>query len=213
MNSTTVIIYDFDGTILDTLPWHLRAYRQAVEKLGAQLSDQQIIKKCFNIIDKVAAKNCGLDDATAFSKYYHQGAREGFKKATLHNNIVATLSKLNKLNYTVCLGSLARQHEFDPALEKFHLKQYFKYIMSFDDCPHEKPIIFKKLAQQATRDLPHVAVIGDAYNDIEAAKYIGARSITYHPSEHEKFYSEESLRAKNPDYIIKDHLELFNILK
>ncbi|MFA6098419.1 MAG: HAD family hydrolase [Patescibacteria group bacterium] len=213
MKKPQAIIYDFDGTILDTLPWHLKAYRKTIAKFGLEASDEEIISKCFNIVNEVAAHNFGIKDVEAFSNYYHEGARLGFRKAELHKNIIETLKALTNQGYTICLGSLARQTNFELALERFKLKQYFKVILSYDDCPFEKPIIFQTLAHKAGVDPVNVLVIGDAANDIQAAKSMKCQVALYHPPEHEKFYSLDSLQAFHPDYIIKDHLEIINLLK
>ncbi|XOU94916.1 MAG: HAD family hydrolase [Candidatus Kerfeldbacteria bacterium] len=206
------IIYDFDGTIINTLPWHLRAYRESLKKLGVELSDKKIIKNCFNIIDTVAAKNLELEDVESFSKYYHQGARDGFKQADLHKNIIITLTKLNQLGYTVCLGSLGRRSNFDPALKRFDLEKYFKIILSYDECPHEKPIILQTLAKKINANPSEILIIGDAYNDIEAAKIMNSTIALYHPPEHEKFYSRASLQLLKPNFIIEDHLDIIKLL-
>ncbi len=213
MTKPKAIIYDFDGTILNTLPWHLRAYRKTLKKFDIDAPDDEIIKKCFNIVDSVAAANFGIKDTALFSRYYREGAREGFRQAELHEHIIETLTQLNEQGYTVCLGSLARKSDFDPALERFDLKKLFKEILTFDQCPHEKPTIFRTLAEKVVTDTSTVLIVGDALNDIEAAKAMNTPVILYHNPMHERFYSRASLETQNPDYIIEDHLDIIKLLK
>lgn len=213
MTKPKAIIYDFDGTILNTLPWHLRAYRQALKKFDIDAPDDEIIKKCFNIVDAVAAANFGIQDAALFSRYYREGAREGFKQAELHEHIIETLTQLNEQGYIVCLGSLARKSDFDPALGRFDLKKFFKETLTFDQCPHKKPTIFRTLAEKVVSDTSTVLIVGDALNDIEAAKTLNATVALYHTDIHERFYQRASLETHNPDYIIEDHLDILKLLE
>ncbi|MFA6909278.1 MAG: HAD-IA family hydrolase [Patescibacteria group bacterium] len=213
MNPPQAIIYDFDGTLVDTLPWHLEAYRNALAKFDIQASDEDIITRCFNIIDPVAAKNFGIEDADAFAAFYSEGVKDGFRKADLHHHVIETLQKLKEMDYTLCLGTLGKHVEIDIALNRFDLQQYFDIILGYDECPHPKPVIFRTIAEKVGIDPAHILVVGDASNDIDAAKKMHSRVALYHPIEHEKFYPLAQLQVLAPDFVIADHVDVFKIVE
>jgi beta-phosphoglucomutase-like phosphatase (HAD superfamily) len=87
-----LIIYDFDGTLADTLGLHLEAYKFVLSRFGISDNDDNIIAKCFNKLHVDAAANYGISDVPTFGAYYSEGVITAFRKIKLYPQVIETLS-------------------------------------------------------------------------------------------------------------------------
>ncbi|MFA5134621.1 MAG: HAD family hydrolase [Patescibacteria group bacterium] len=211
-NKVRAVIYDFDGTIIHSLPLHLEAYRYALLQSNVRISDRDIIKHCFNKSHEEAASSLRIDDTAALTKNHHDMLSKNLHSFNLEMNIEATLDELKKRRVRIFIGSLGLSDRINSILKRFNLTDTFDAIAGYDNSFKAKDEIFSVLISKNHLNPEHVLVVGDAENDIRGAKTIGATSVLYHPDEHEKFYALKNLKELMPDYIITDHLEILNIL-
>lgn len=206
------VIYDFDGTLVDNLHLHMDAYRETLLKLGVKADNKEIIKKCFNKLDGQAARNFGVD-VKLFSKYYYQGIIDRNKYLKLIPGTASILKQIKKMNLFLGLGSLRNQMEIKKIKKVILLEKYFDVIVPHSKKHREKPEIFDEVVRKLKLIPKQVLFVGDAENDIGAAKKIGAHSVLFFPKGRQEYYSLNSLKKLKPEYIIDNHKEIIGILR
>lgn len=205
------VIYDFDGTLIQTLKLSFDAYEVALLKLGVRASEEDIISKCFNKLDSEVASQFNVD-LDLFTKYYGEEVIKGYKKAKLHLDVIFTLAELKKLNVLVGIGTLKEMEKIAEVLDRTEIRKYFDIIITNDSGLRKKPEIFLVVCEKLKVKPEEAVIVGDAENDLDAAKKIKAKSILFYPKAHEKYYNLETLKKLQPDFIIKNHKEIINKL-
>jgi len=207
------VIYDFDGTLADTLPVHLHAYRCALEKLGINgLSDKEIIENCFNKYNNKIAEHFHIDSGE-FSKLYEEQQRKGLEKANLCAGIEKVLKSLKESGIRLAVGSMQWEHIVKKIAEKLGLNEYFESVRGHSESTRTKGKTFSAICSDLDVKPKEVIVLGDADSDIMGAKSIGAMSVLYYPENNEKIYPLEMLTKHNPDFVIRKHEEIFGIIE
>lgn len=206
------VIYDFDGVIVKSLEVHLKAYLYSLLRLGINATNQEVIEKCFNKIDPVAAGNFGITDIQSFSQYYLEAVTEGYKHLTLYPHVTFAIQSLHASGILIGLGSLRETKNVEYALEVLELGSLFDAVVTPSKEKRKKPEIFREVCKKLHTKLADVVVVGDAENDIVAAKEMGSVSILFYPEEHREFYEIEKLKKFKPDYIIKNHRQVLSIV-
>ncbi len=206
------VIYDFDGTLVDNLHLHIDAYRETLLKLGVKADNKKIIKKCFNKLDGQAARNFGVD-VKLFSRYYYQGIIERNKYLKLIPGVTSVLKQIKKMNLFLGLGSLRNQMEIKKIKKVISLEKYFDVIVPHSKKHPKKPEIFSEVVRKLKLSPKQVLFVGDATNDLQATKKIGAHSVLFFPKGRQEYYSLNSLKKLKPEYIIENHKEIIGILR
>jgi phosphoglycolate phosphatase-like HAD superfamily hydrolase len=92
-------------------------------------------------------------------------------------------------------------------MELMGLEQFFTLPGAFGEESHIRrdlpALAADRIRNHLGRDLPpeHFIVIGDTPNDIDCARHFGARAVAVRTG---RFYSDEDIRAAEPDAILPD---------
>ena len=206
-----LLIFDLDGTLIDTKKEIFDTFHQAFSNLGMRLDEKKLEKYVGLPLEELLEALLGKYDRKVeeeirriyYENYYSRSRKirvfpgleeivrgNGFKKAILTSKKRKTA--LNDLNY---LG----------------IGDYFSIVVGADDLKKKKPDgegIRKIISLAKCRDINRVYMIGDTEMDILAAKNAGVKSIAVTWG----FRSEEFLKRYEPDYIVHSPQELKNIL-
>ncbi len=203
------IIYDFDGTLVDTLNLHYKAYVYSLSKCGIKASRDEIIDKCFNKQDAEAAKSFGIS-AGKFSKYYRQRVIDDFKNVKLYPDVLSTFKLID---LPIAIGTSRNRKEIAPVLDKLRLSKYCDVIVTHDEVKKRKVDIFIKVCEYLKVKPSEIILVGDAETDLESANKMKAKSVLYYPNQHKNYYDLNKLKKYKPDFIIKNHKEIMTILQ
>jgi len=209
------ILFDFDGTLANTLPLYIKAYSQALKEQGFSLSDKQIVETCFGTTEATICNNLGIPDKTdQFTRTYFNGVDVYFKQARLFDHALDFLQLAKQKQIKLVIISFAYRWYLDRMIKRLNLNQYFDLIIGFDDIKKPKPnpeaviLACKKLGEK-----PHDAVvIGDSKSDIVMGKSSKAKTILFHPNEYNLFYDLETLKQTNPDHVVKNFKQIKQLL-
>lgn len=207
-----LLIFDLDGTLLDTIIDITNAINYAVEPFGIKPLPVDVIKSMVgsgitNLIGNL------LPDGTSTSKRDKSVNRfiEYYSKHLLDNTkpypgVKKTLPKL--ANYKKAVISNKRESLSKNALHGLGLLGYFALVLGSDSVPERKPSPFPVLEvlKRLCISRDEAVIIGDSNYDIEAGKAAGIRTIavTY------GYRQREML--ENADIIIDTFEEILNIL-
>lgn len=208
------IIFDLDGTIIDSSKAILLSLFDAVEKCGAKTN----FKDCdFNKIrghtlyDTVRILLPDADDlllkkvADNYVSHYldnHQGSVASFPKAK------ETIENLYSKGIKLCLFTAKTTQSAKKELEAIGVDDKFFHIQGTDPGipPKPNPDILYKLSEKMDIKPENILMVGDTSKDIDFGKNAGARTcaVTY------SHYKKEDFLNKNikPDVFINCLSEL-----
>lgn len=212
---TKCILFDLDGTILDSRNAYLEAAKTALEAMGRKNVDAKTAME----FPKRLEQDLPIDDLLAgldITKFL-QAYLKAFYKATAENtkpfsNAEDTLGRLSakaKLALTT-RRSLPAEDVFR-ILEKFGLAKYFQKIITSLDTQNPKPdpeALIKCLKHLGAKACDCIAV-GDSVVDIRAGKNAGIRTVAVLSG----IFGREELEREKPDLILKNISELPHFLE
>lgn len=201
------IIYDIDGTLLDTIAMNMYPLIQIVEEETGIKYTFDEIKHCFSMSGKQTLEYFKIDYERVYPRWV-QYVNEYEQGAVPFDGIVTLLTEVKKRNIiqAVCSAKTRKQYEIDMAKER--LMDYMDDTVLFEDTTKHKPdpepilLAVKKLGLEKNE----VIYIGDALADGLAAKAAGVDFAWA------KWAGIEIDDMPSPEYILHHPLELLEVL-
>lgn len=170
---TKLVLFDFDGTLADTLPISFSAFR-AVFKThdGIDYQDEDIVAMFGPIEDIVIRENLKNTDMveTAIEEYYtlyHQGHNQSFDCL---DEIKEVLNDLKQKGITLAIVTGKSKRGLELSLRELDLDSYFDIKIAGDEVNNPKPdpegILLALSKASVTAD--EAIMIGDSNADIQA---------------------------------------------
>lgn len=202
-----LIIFDFDGTLADTLPWFLSIIDKVVEKFklkNAQLSDFEMLR---NLDTKKALKKYDISfwKAAVIGRYVMGLMEKDIEKISLFNGMDQIIKKLSRADLHLALVSSNSYHNVQQVLGQ-ELAGIFKYY----ECGVSllgKKSKFNKIIKKSNVAKKDTLCIGDEIRDIQAANQanipFGAVSWGYSNINALKAYAPEEVFSTVDDIFEK----------
>lgn len=212
---TKTIIFDFDGTLVDTLEVIVKTWTVVCENYDLKVPSKEHIKSLMGVsLPKIAEEfgaeniNINLDDLV---KFYKQEFSKYENKIKLFVGTKSILDQLTKLNIQMHIVSARSSLSLNNIIKYLEIDKYFVYIVGSDDVCSLKPnpeAIFKIL-QKFDLDTSQVYMVGDAEVDIRMGNSAGVKTVfvTWGALKPDKL---KNLNLQT-DYIIKHPSELIKI--
>ena len=173
------MIFDVDGTLIDSNDAHAQAFVDALRESGYDIPFERVRRLIGKGADKLIPELIGqYDEAVADRK------KTIFKKQYLPRlrafpKVEELLQKLRDLQVRLAVASSAGKDELDALLDVAHAGSYFEQQTDSDDAEHSKPdpdIVQAALAKLGLPP-PRCVMIGDTPYDAEAARRSGLAFI------------------------------------
>ncbi|HET7317761.1 MAG TPA: HAD-IA family hydrolase [Nitrospirota bacterium] len=208
MKPIDLIIFDLDGTLVNTLEDIAASVNYTLQKLGRPLipidSVRQYVGDGVEMLMRRALSGSDefLPDAVGIYKVHH--SRNLLVRSRLYPSVTEVLEHFRNLPMAVLSNKTS---EFvQPLLDGLKISGYFRVVLGAGSGLPLKPApdaVQKIMAEfEASKD--RTVIVGDGTADVRAGKAAGVItcSVTY------GFRSEEELRKAGPDYIIHELSEL-----
>jgi HAD superfamily hydrolase (TIGR01549 family) len=213
---TQAILFDFDGTLADTLPYYVKAYNETLHSFGFALSNEEIVKRCFGKRETDICISLGIPQkASDFTKVYVQKIKELFIEVQLFDDTIKTLEFLKTRGIRMGIVTFQYRWYIDIMLNRLNLKSYFDITLTVDDVLHPKPNpeAITKACSFFDLEPARVMMVGDAKSDVNMAKAAGSTSVLFCPSVNSLFYNQEELKNTHPDFTISNLKELIQLVR
>lgn len=178
------LIFDMDGVIVDSNPYHKIALRQFCKKHGRDLSDQELIEKIYGRTNKEWLTNffgaLPEKQLQAYAEEKEDLYRQLFKHdITPVKGLVPFLELLDHHQVARAIGTSAPQSNVVFTLSKTGTQKYFDIILNDTFVTHSKPHpeIYLKCAQALGLPNAQCIVIEDSLSGVEAGKSAGSKVI------------------------------------
>jgi beta-phosphoglucomutase len=182
--SSFAVLFDMDGVIVDSNPYHKTALRSFCKQHGHTLSEEELREKIYGRTNRDWLTNVfGPLPEEIIKKFSDE--KEALYRREFENDIIAVkglavfLQLLNKENIPRAIATSAPRINVDFTLSKTNLTNFFSVILdeSFVSRGKPDPEIYLKSAEALGYKPEDCIVIEDSLSGIEAGKRAGAKVI------------------------------------
>jgi beta-phosphoglucomutase len=191
-NKKFSVIFDMDGVIVDSNPYHKTAIQQFCRDHGQQLSDDQLLKKVYGRTNRewITALFGDIPEETIhrYTEEKEELYRRLFNKDIKPlKGLIRFLNELENKKVPRAIGTSAPRSNVDFTLTRTETTRYFDIILNDTFVTHSKPHpeIYLKCAQALGLPNSQCIVIEDSLSGVEAGKAAGSKVIgitTTHPA-------------------------------
>ncbi len=176
------LIFDLDGTLADTMPYHFQGWKKACLKYGADIDNNFLRKHTGSpgwIIASQIIKDCGLNGNVTVEQIMNEKLVEFFRLQHLIKPIEPVTDIVKKYHgrLPMAVGTGGHREAVERTLEITDLRRYFDIVVTANDVnsfkPH--PETFLKCAELMGVEPEFVEVFEDADQGIEAAEKAGMK--------------------------------------
>ena len=223
MSQIFTILFDLDGTLVDTAPDLMRAHNHVMKKFGYPTKSTEEIR---NLVGQGAGAMLGRSIWGQAKKEFGKVKDEKVKKEMIDEfvnfygkNIVnesklidgvkdfLQWSKERKISMAVCTNK--QEHLAIDLLKKIGIYDFFDYVAghnTFDYCKPD-PRHLTSVVEILEGDLKKTLMIGDSETDANAAKDAGIPIILL-----EDGYTEKNITEIYHNHLIKDFIGIEKIV-
>jgi beta-phosphoglucomutase len=206
MNQPRAVIWDVDGTLVDTAELHFQAWVEVAHKLKKAFNradfaatfgrrNPEILHQLFgNDLSEREVEDLGV----LKEDLYRAAARKG---VDLLPGVRPLLEGLHAARFLQAIGSSAPRQNLDLILELTETRPFFEAIVSSEATQRGKPDpqVFQMAAQRLSVPASRCVVMEDAVAGVQAAKAAGMKCIAVCFVGH---HSEERLAAAGADRVV-----------
>lgn len=215
MKNIDYLLFDCDGTLIDTYDIILTSMRYTVNGLlGQNRDDAELMSKVGTPLPDqmlyfLNGDKSKVDEIVATYRKHNDAIHDDGVRS--FPGVKETLEKLKCAGYKMGVVTSKRHFMADRGLQLCGIRDYFEVLIGSDDFPIHKPNPEPILegCRLLDADPERCAYIGDSPYDIQAGNAAGCTSIAALWG----MFPSESLRAENPDFEIADFSMLFDLLK
>jgi len=183
MNNYNYILFDLDGTLLDTTEGISEAVRYTIKALKLpEISDNDLIRFIGPPIQDSFVREYGFTPADAqkasniFRKYY---SSKSLMKAKLYDGILDVLQKLKEKKMKIAVATYKRDDYAKRIVDYFGISVYCDFVQGADAENHFNKVDIVNICIEALGNPSYneVVLIGDSSYDAIAAENIGIHFI------------------------------------
>ena len=223
MKEKFTILFDLDGTLVDTAPDLMRAHNHVMNKFGFPTKSTEEIR---NLVGQGAGAMLGRSIWGQAKKEFSKVQDDKIKKemvkdfidfygknivneSTLINGVREFLiwSKKNDISMAVCTNK--QEHLAIDLLKKIGIYNFFEYVAghnTFDYCKPD-PRHLTSVIDILDGDIEKTLMIGDSETDANAAKSAGIPVILL-----EDGYTEKNITEIYHNHLVKDFVGIEKIV-
>jgi beta-phosphoglucomutase family hydrolase len=182
---TGAVLWDLDGTLLDSEEYHWQSWRDTMASLGHPITREQFLATFGLRNDEILPRWLGagatLEDIARVSLEKEQLYRKLLREGGVGPlpGAAEWVRKLHAEGWKQAIASSAPRKNVDVVLEVLGLGSFFQAVVSAEDVTQGKPDpqVFLIAAQRLEVQPACCIVVEDAPAGVEAARRAGMRSI------------------------------------
>jgi phosphoglycolate phosphatase-like HAD superfamily hydrolase len=195
------IIFDLDGTIADTLPLCIAAFKKSVEPLlQAELSEEEIVATFGPSEEGTIRKLIPEQEAAGVKAYLHYYEQLHYTCPVPFAGIAELLAFLKAKGVQLAMVTGKGIHSTRLSLKQFGLEQYFEVMETGSPEGPNKVNGIRNVLSRLNAGITETIYVGDAPSDIIYCKEVGIpiAAAAWAPATNAK-----QLEARNPDWIFE----------
>lgn len=215
MSKIKYILFDFDGTLVDSSEGIFKSLTYAFENMGHGTPSEELLKKFVGPpLHYSFTKFCGFSSEHAFEmteKYRERYKEIGYLENRVYDGIPEMLERLRNEGYILSTASSKPIKFINNICEQRDIKKYFAYIggTQFDNIKESKTTVIKDAMKILGADTDNTLMVGDRLFDIQGAHEAGVPCCAVLFG----FGDRAEFEEYNAEYIIEKPCDIFDILK
>jgi HAD superfamily hydrolase (TIGR01549 family) len=181
----TTVIFDIDGTLVDSVDLHARAWQEAFREFGREVEYERVRHQIGKGGDQLLPVFFTGEELSRFGKQMEKFRGELFKREYLPRvrafpAVRELFERIRRDGKRIGLASSAKEEELTAYKEIADIADLVEEETSKDDVERSKPhpdIFASALAKLGPSDAREVVVVGDTPYDAEAAGKASLRTI------------------------------------
>ncbi len=217
------ILFDLDGTLVDSAPDLALAVNHMLERLGRGTFDhdtirswvgngaQTLVKRALSgssIIDEEIEPQLFTEALDIFLEFY---AKNLCVDTVAYPNVLTTLKDLKSKEYRLALVTNKPYDFVQPLLEGLQLADLFEFYIGGDSLekrkPHPMPLLHA--CEYLNLSVEECIMVGDSKNDIVAANAANMQSIGVSYG----YNYGEPISLYEPDSVVDDFAEIMTLME
>lgn len=181
---TQAIIFDMDGTLLDSVDLNALSWHEAFTTFGYDVSFEQARSQIGKGGDHLLPTFLSQDEIEEHGATIEEWRAERFRTRYLNrlrpfSAVPDLLQRLRALGLQIAIASSAKQNELDKYIDMVGIRDLVDVTTCSDDAESSKPSpdIFQSALQKLGVTPDRAIAIGDTPYDAQAAAKAGMRSI------------------------------------
>jgi len=223
MSQKYTILFDLDGTLVDTAPDLMNAHNHVMKKYGYPTKSTEEIR---NLVGQGAGALIGRSIWGQAKKEFHSVEDKKVKdqmskdfinfygkniinKSTLINGVKEFLRWCKEQNISMAVCTNKQEHLAIDLLKKIGIYDYFEYVAGFNTFDYCKPDPrhLTSIIEILSGNIKESLMIGDSETDANAAKAASIPIILL-----ENGYTEKNSNEIYHDHLIKDFIGVEKII-
>jgi HAD superfamily hydrolase (TIGR01509 family) len=179
-----VVIFDIDGTLIDSVDFHAAAWQAALAKFGHFVAYETVRGQIGKGGDQLLPLFLSLDQQNQYGEDLQAWRADLFKSKYLplvrpFSAVPEFLRRLRERDILVAVATSAKNDEAEKYLSLAGVTNLVEVIVTSDDAAQSKPAadIFEAVLKRLNIAAQGAVAIGDTPYDAEAAGKAGIRSI------------------------------------
>jgi beta-phosphoglucomutase len=178
------IIFDMDGTMVDNMMVHHRAWQRKLASLGLELTMEEVMEQIHGVNEEILERLFGGRFTAAERKRVAWEKEAEYRKIfkselQLVKGLPALLDQLQNMDFPFGIGTAAPAENADFVLDELNIRSYFKAIVHAGHVSKGKPNpeVFQKAASGIGIPPGHCLVFEDSPTGIYTAQNAGCKAV------------------------------------
>ncbi len=143
-NKYKAFLFDLNGTMIDDMPYHIKAWHRILNGLGAGISMERMKEECYGknheLLERIFPGRFTLEEKNRMSlekeKQYQKEFRTELK---LIKGLDDLLQRSQDAGIKMAIGSAAIMFNIEFVIDGLHIRHYFDALVSADEVTNSKP--------------------------------------------------------------------------
>lgn len=176
MKRNLTVIFDLDGTLIDSQASILTSIKIALEEAGINsvvpLTKDLIGPPLLETLAAICGTSSTVEISRVAARFKEAYDTTGYQHSVLYEGIDDLLGWLHADGYRICLVTNKRLIPTEKILDHFDWRRYFSYVYTIDSAGlpfRNKTEAIAALLKESEIDTAHAVYVGDRHEDYEAA--------------------------------------------
>ena len=202
------VIFDVDGTILDTEQAILKSLQKVLKEEGKDY-EQEDLRFALGIPGDVTLKRLGIPDIERVSPKWSQTVLEFSQEVHIFNGLKEVIEAISASPIRTGIVTSKTKQEVIDEFDPFGISKHFEHIICATDTenhkPHPEPLLVCLERLNAIKE--ESIYIGDSIYDMQCAKSAGVKFAL-------ALWGSKSIEGfESADFILKEPTDILDLIK
>jgi phosphoglycolate phosphatase len=217
-SATTLVVFDCDGTLVDSQHHVVASMNEAFKSLGLPLPEEQSIRNCIGLNVDEAVKQYLPDPSDtkllsavvdAYKSSYFRRRQHPDHDEPLYRGTVEVIRALQSRGSKMAVATGKSMRGLNAVIENHGLKGFFVSLQTPDHNPGKPhPQMLEKAMMDAGAEPNRTFMVGDTSYDMALARNAGCTAVGVSWGYHD----ERELRGSGAQYLIHEFSELIDLV-